>query len=362
METTLALDPPTTPPGAPTAGALTEQLFAAANGAFLAFSVYLGERLGWYRALAGRDAVTPAELAAATGTDERYAREWLEQQVACGILQLDGGAFSLPAAHAEVLTDELSLDHFLPIVRFVASRGRHLDDLLRAYRTGEGLSWSALGADGRESQAAANRPMFLRVLGQEYLPQVPELHERLARPGARVADIGCGFGWSSIGLALAYPGLTVEAFDVDVPSITAARRNAAEAGVADRVRFHVADAAAVTAVPFDVVFAFECIHDLPDPVAVLASMRRLAGDGGAVVVMDERVADELTGPADEVEQLMYGFSLFCCLPDGRAHEHSAATGTVMRAPTLRAYAASAGLPTFEILPIEDAFFRFYRLQ
>jgi hypothetical protein len=109
------------------------------------------------------------------------------------------------------------------------------------------------------------------------------------------------------------------------------------------------------------VVAFECVHDLGDPVAVLDAMRRLAGDDGAVLVMDERVADTFTGPADEVERLFYGFSLTCCLPDGRSHDHSVATGTVMRAPTFGAYATAAGFEGVEVLDVEHDFFRFYRL-
>jgi hypothetical protein len=155
----------------------------------------------------------------------------------------------------------------------------------------------------------------------------------------------------------------VDGFDLDAPSIEAARKNAAEAGVGDRVRFHLADAAAVVAPEggYDLVTAFECVHDLPDPVGVLAAMRRLAGDEGTVLVMDERVAERFTAPGDDVERLMYGYSLLCCLPDGLAHQPSAATGTVMRADTLRGYAGRAGFGGIEILPIENDFFRFYRL-
>ena len=134
-----------------------------------------------------------------------------------------------------------------------------------------------------------------------------------------MADVGCGLGWSAIGIALAYPDATVDGYDVDGPSIEAARRNAREAGVDDRVRFHAVDAATVDGESYDAVFAFECIHDLPDPVGVLAAMRRLAGDAGAVVVMDERVAETFTAPGDDVERLMYGYSLVCCLADGMAH-------------------------------------------
>jgi SAM-dependent methyltransferase len=177
-----------------------------------------------------------------------------------------------------------------------------------------------------------------------------------------VADVGCGLGWSSIGIALAYPDAAVDGFDVDGPSIEAARRNAHEAGVDDRVRFHVADAASVDGPTCDAVFAFECVHGLPDPVGVLAAMRRLAGDRGTVVVMDERVAERFTAPGDDVERLMHGYSLLCCPADGMAHGPSVATGTVMRPSTPRRYAAEAGFGDVEVLPIADDFFRFYRLR
>ena len=174
--------------------------------------------------------------------------------------------------------------------------------------------------------------------------------------------MGCGLGWSSIGIALAYPDASVDGYDVDGPSVEAARRNAREAGVDDRVRFHLVDAGTVHGATYDAVFAFECIRDLPDPVGVLAAMRRLAGVDGAVVVMDERVAETFTTPGDDVERLMYGYSLMCCLADGMAHQPSAGTGTVMRPSTLRRYAVEAGLAEVEILDIANDFFRFYRLR
>jgi 2-polyprenyl-3-methyl-5-hydroxy-6-metoxy-1,4-benzoquinol methylase len=145
-----------------------------------------------------------------------------------------------------------------------------------------------------------------------------------------------------------------------VPSIELARRNAADAGVGDRVRFEAVDAARADG-RFDVVFAFECIHDMSDPVSVLATMGRIAEDDGWVVIMDERVAEEFTVPGDEVERIMYGYSLFCCLPDGMSHQPSVGTGTVMRPATLEAYAREAGFAGIEILPMENEFFRFYRL-
>jgi SAM-dependent methyltransferase len=340
---------------ATTAEDFGERLFGAVLGAQLVQAAYLGDRLGYYRALA-TGPLTPSELAARTGTAERYAREWLEHQAVAGVLAVDDPTpapaerrYRLPAGHAEVLTDVLSPNHVLPLARAAAGFGQHLD----------GVSWAQFGVDAREGQAAANRPLFVGALPREYLPAVPEIRAVLER-GGRIADVGCGYGWSSIGIALAHPGVTIDGYDIDGPSIDVARQNAVEAGVADRVRFHCTDAATADG-SYDLVAAFECIHDVPDPVGVLASMRRIAAPDGVVLVMDERVAETFTAPGDEVEQLMYGWSITCCLPDGLSHEGSVGTGTVMRPDTLRRYARDAGFADVEVLPVDDLFFRFYRL-
>lgn len=352
-----------------TADALAQRMFAAGLAALDLQAIRLGERLGHYRALAGGHALTAAGLAARTGTAPRYAQEWLEQQAVTGILVVadeTGDAatrtFTLPAGHAEALTDALSPAYVGWLPTLTGSLGRQADALERAYRTGGGVSWEQQGDDAREAQAAANRPMFLDAFPREQLPAIPGVAEAL-RAGGRVADVGCGCGWSSIGIALAHPATTVDGFDVDVASVETARRNAVEAGVADRVRFRVTDAAASQdgAGTYDLVLAVECVHDLPDPVGVLATMRRLAAPGAAVLVVDERVAEQFTAPGDEIERLMYAYSVLCCLPDGMAHPDSAATGTVMRPDTLRRYAADAGFAGVDVLDIDDDFFRFYRL-
>jgi 2-polyprenyl-3-methyl-5-hydroxy-6-metoxy-1,4-benzoquinol methylase len=153
-------------------------------------------------------------------------------------------------------------------------------------------------------------------MASQDLASVPEI-DAVLRAGGRVADVGCGMGWSSIGIARAYPQARVDGFDVDEPSVEQARRNAEEAGVGDRVRFTTVDAAAAGEPGgYDLVAAFECVHDLADPVAVLAAMRRMVRPGGTVLVVDEKVADRFTAPGDAIERLMYGYSLTCCLPDG----------------------------------------------
>jgi ubiquinone/menaquinone biosynthesis C-methylase UbiE len=213
----------------------------------------------------------------------------------------------------------------------------------------------------RESQSDMNRPWFEHRL-PETLRALPEIDAILARPGARIADIGCGGGWSTIAIGRSYPQAEIEGRDIDAPSIALANTNAAAAGVADRVTFFATDATALADGAYDALFAFECIHDMSQPVATLANMRRAVKPGGAVIVMDEAVADEFAPNGDDLEKLMYGFSLLVCLPDGMSSEPSVATGTVMRQSTLLSYAREAGFSDVEVLPTgEFGFWRFYRL-
>jgi SAM-dependent methyltransferase len=350
--------------------ALADRVVAAALGAYDTLSVYLGERVGWYDAMAGAGPMTAAELAERSGTVERYAREWLEQQAASGFVTVpDGGEpggerrFELPAASAEVFTDRSSLAYLAPLARVVAASAGRLPELADAYRNGGGVSWAQFGPDARSGQADMNRPWFERELAGA-LRHVPDLHELLERQGVRVADVGCGEGWSSIALARAYPGASVRGYDPDAPSTDAATQHAAVAGVGDRVDFVTGDAAReLPERSVDAVFFFECLHDLPHPVEILRAARQALHPGGVVVVVDEAAEEEFTAPAGDVERLFYGYSTLLCLPDAMSHTPSAATGTVMRPSTLREYADQAGFTTVEVLPIADfGFFRFYRLR
>ncbi|MGH3113797.1 MAG: class I SAM-dependent methyltransferase [Gaiellaceae bacterium] len=349
--------------------ALAERLFGAALGAYEIMTVHLGDRLGLYRALREHGGATSAELAAATSTHERYAREWLEQQAVAGILEVDAAAapeerrYRLPPGHAEVLIDRDSLAHVTPMARFGISFASVLPAVEEAFRTGGGVPWEAYGELGREAQGDANRPLFANLLGSEWLPAIPDVHERLlADPPARVADVACGAGWSTIAVARAYPKVTVDGYDLDESSVELARANLAGTGVEDRVAFQLRDAGdAELAGSYELVTVFEAIHDMSQPVEVLRALRGLVAEDGAVVVMDERVADVFTAPGDEVERLMYTYSVLCCLPVGLADTPSAGTGTVMRTDTLRRYATEAGFADVEVLPIEHEIFRFYRL-
>ncbi len=350
--------------------AFVDRVLQSAAGAFEIFSLHIGHKLGLYRALASASSLTARELADKTGTHPRYIREWLEQQTVTGILQVvdarahaEQRSFSLPVAYAEVLTDQDSPNYVVPLAPMIAGAVRPIDQLIQAFRSGEGVPYSQYGADFREGQGEINRVTFLQDLPNEWLPAIPDIHARLqAAPPARIADIGMGAGWSSIGMARAYPAVLVDGFDLDPPSVELARSNADRAGLNGRLNFHVRDAGDPDLqADYDLVTAFEAIHDMSDPIAALRSMRRLAGESGAVLVVDERVGDSFTAQGNDVEWMMYGWSILHCLPVGMSEQPSAGTGTVMRTDTLRAYARQAGFRDLEVLPIDNFFFRIYRL-
>jgi SAM-dependent methyltransferase len=311
------------------------------------------------------DGLTAGGLAQAAGIDERYAREWLEQQATAQILQADVSAdppvFRLPMGHAEALLDPDSVSFAGSTIRQLASLRGVVDHVVDAFRNGGGVPYEAYGAENNDGQGGANRPVFLTTLPTEWLPAIPAFHERLSADAARVIDIGCGHGWSSIALARAYPGAQVDGYDPDPYAVERARGNAQAEGLADRVRFHQADAASIDG-RADLAMAFECIHDMSDPVSVLGAARRALTDDGAMLVVDERTREVFDGTPDDLESYFYGWSLFDCLPAGLAASPSVGTGTVMRPPTLRGYAEAAGFSGFEILPIEHDAFRLYLLR
>jgi SAM-dependent methyltransferase len=367
MSTTQTIHSPNQTTSADATEEFADKVFGDLLGSLSVFAASIGVELGWYDALARAESMSPPELAAATSTDARYAQEWLEQQTVSGYLKVADAAvpaserrFSIAPEAAEILTDRSSLAYMGPFPSLVAALGRSLPEVTAAYRTGAGFGWHQHDDGARSGQAEANRPMFLNLLGQQYLASIPAAASAL-RSGGTVADIGCGLGWSSIGIAQAYPNARVDGYDIDAPSIERARAHAVEAGVADRVHFHCIDAAEIGADIYDVVLALECVHDMADPVSVLTAMRRIVAPTGTVVVMDERVGESFTGEPDPVEQFMYGFSLVCCLPDGRNAPESVATGTVMRQSTFERYATEAGFSAVDVLPIDNDFFRFYRL-
>lgn len=340
-------------------------LFAACLGAMELANVELGLRLGLYEALLHQPR-TPADLAVAAGIHPRYAREWLEQQAVAGIVEVDPlqpeseRVFTLPLAHAHALLDDDSDACMKPVAAVIAWLGPTIALMQHEFRAGTGVAFGDFGLE--DIQAAFTRPVFENHLVQSWLPAIPEVQAKLTSgEPMRIAEVGCGEGLAAIRIAREYPNVTISGYDLDPVSIDKARAAAQLAGVADRVTFHLADAGQVQGAPFDLVLAIEMLHDVPNPVEVLAAARRLAGERGVVVVVDERTEDRFSVPASEMERLFYSFSTLHCLAVSM-QDGGAATGTVMRAHTVREYAAQAGFATVEVLEVEHPQFRLYRLD
>jgi 2-polyprenyl-3-methyl-5-hydroxy-6-metoxy-1,4-benzoquinol methylase len=347
--------------------ALADRLFRNAGAALELYTIYLGERLGLYRALVERGPATSSELADRTGTAERYVREWLEHHAVSGLIEVDHAhaepgvrRYSLPPAHIPVLADPDDLRYEAHKGVEIARAGRVLPQLVEAFRTGGApppLPWEP------EGRAEFNRPLFVNLLGKEWLPAIPDIDRRLrADPPARLADVACGTGWAAIAIAQAYPRIAVDGFDLDQDAVAAAREHAGKAGLADRVTFSVADAADLPKTAgCDLVTIFEALHDMARPVEALRAARKMLAAGGTVLVADELVEDQFTAPASDMERYHYGWSVLSCLPEAMGDPQTAATGAVMRPSVLRRYATEAGFRDVQILPIQTDYWRFYRL-
>jgi 2-polyprenyl-3-methyl-5-hydroxy-6-metoxy-1,4-benzoquinol methylase len=357
-----------TTPESMTEDALASRLLQSTIHALELCGVYLGKELGLYAALSSGSPATPSELARRSGIAPRYAREWLEQQAVAGFLCVDepsapadGRRYWLPAEHVNVLVTEDHPAHMAPLSQMVAGIGGALEHVLAAYRHGGGVAYPMFGAAFRRGQAGINRPAFMVDLVERWIPAAADIYQRLTSSSMRVADVGCGAGWSTIAMARAFPRAEVIGFDADEASIADARASAAEQQVA--VRFEIRDAVAIADHgPFDVILVLEALHDMARPADVLRSLRQTLTPGGSVIIAEEKVADRFSAPGDEVERLMYGWSIVHCLPVSLAESPSAAIGTVMRAEAVREIAGAAGFARVDVLPVNAGFFRIYRLS
>jgi SAM-dependent methyltransferase len=351
------------------AQALAMRLFLASLAAAELMTVYLGLRLGLYDTLATGSA-DAAALAARAGVGARYAREWLEQQAAAGIVTVDDPLapadrrrYRLPEGHRQALVEGAGPVSVGPLAALpIGAIAPVLPRLMEAMRDGTGVPYRTYGEALRDAHAGMNRPVFERELPAWIRRALPDVHERLCRRGAGVADIGCGAGWSSIALAAAYPDADVHGFDLEPEAVGAAQANARDRG-GPRLRFAVQDVTqAAGPRRYDLVCVFDALHDMPQPVEVLRACRALLADGGCVLLMEPRVGDRFTAPSGEVERFLYAVSVLHCLPVGLADSPSAGTGTVMRATMVRRYAIAAGFRAVTVLPVEHRFHRLYRLD
>ncbi|HEY0615666.1 MAG TPA: class I SAM-dependent methyltransferase [Candidatus Elarobacter sp.] len=309
--------------------------------------ILIGDRLGLYRALAANGAQTPAELAGATGTDERYVREWLANQAASGYLTYDAstGAFTLPLEHQPVLCDENSPVLLCGLYQIAQTMFADEPKISEAFKTGAGFGWHQ--HDERLFAATERffRPGYNANLVPNWLPALEGVEAKL-RAGASVADVGCGLGTSTIVMAQAFPKSRFTGFDYHDGSIAAARAAAEKAGVADRVRFEVAAAKAFPGAGYDLITCFDCVHDMGDPVGAALHMRRALAPDGTLMMVEPFANDALDGNLNPVGRVFYACSTLLCTPASRSQEVGLALGAQAGEERLRAVFEEAGFTRF----------------
>jgi SAM-dependent methyltransferase len=306
--------------------------------------VVIGDKLGLYRAMSGAGPLTPAELAERTGTAERYVREWLSAQAARGYVSYDGaGRFVLPDEHAVPLTDETSPACVIGAFEIALGSVYATDTIAERFRTGTGFSWG--DHDGHVLGGCERffRPGYLNNLASEWIPALDGVEAKLTR-GARVADVGCGHGASTLLLAQTYPASTIVGFDAHQGSIDAARKRAADAGLASTVRFDVASATTFEG-QFDLICFFDCLHDMGDPAAACAHVCDQLAPGGTLMLIEPFANDDLSDNLNPVGAAYYGFSTLLCTPSSLSQDVGTALGAQAGEARLREIVIGAGFKT-----------------
>jgi len=303
--------------------------------------VVIGDRLGFYRAMAGAGPVTSDQLAATTGTAERHVREWLAAQAASGyVTYLGDGRYELPDEHAVPLTEETSPAFVTGAFEIALGSVQATDRIAEVMRTGQGLGWGEQDPHVHIGCERFFRPGYVNFLTTSWIPAMDGVAERLAT-GIAVADVGCGHGASTIQLAKAYPRSRVTGIDPHEPSVDAARKNAADAGVADRVTFQQATAKELTGT-YGLIAFFDCLHDLGDPVGALRAAREHLDDDGTLLLVEPNAADTLEDNLNPVGAAYYGFSTLLCTPNSLAQEADVVLGTQAGQARLTEVARQAG--------------------
>jgi SAM-dependent methyltransferase len=312
-----------------------------------AVNVIVGDRLGLYRALRDHGPQTAAELAQHTGTNERNVREWLANQAASGYVDVDtsNGRFSLPSEHAAIFADELSPVNMCGLFDVLQTLFIDEPKVTESFRTGSGVGW-----DQRDAQlfTGTNRfftPAYRAHLVGEWIPALDGVEQKL-RAGARVADIGSGFGTSTILMAQAFPASTFIGFDYHAGSVAAANQAAKDAGVAERVHFAVASAQAFPGENYDLIACFDCIHDMGDPVGAASRILKALAPDGTFLMVEPFAHDRLEDNLNPVGRIFYGVSSMVCTPASLAQEGALGLGAQAGEARLRAVFEEAGFGSF----------------
>jgi len=316
---------------------------AAISGLLL----HIGDRLGLYKAMAGAGPITPATLAQRSGTAERYVREWLSNQAAGGYVVYDPahGTFELPPEQAMVVADETSPVFLAGAFESIASCYADHDALVDAFRTGAGVGWQEHDDRLFSGVLRLFRPGYAAHLVDEWLPALDGVVDKL-RSGASVADVGSGLGASTIIMAEAFERSTFVGLDPHEPSIVAARKAAAAAGVGQRTRFEVATAKDLPGSGYDLICLFDCLHDMGDPVGAASHAREALAPGGTWLLVEPFANDKLEDNLNPLGKLFYAASTLVCTPTSLSQDGQAALGAQAGEARLREVAEQAGFASF----------------
>ncbi len=325
--------------------AFAGQMVGDLGGAMTAALVVLGDRLGLYKALAEAGPSTPAALATATGTHERYVREWLSAQAAAGYVDHNDGLFALNPEQAMVFADEGGPAFMTGAFELIAAMFAGEPRIAEAFTTGNGVGWHEHHPCLFRGTERFFRPGYNNSLVSNWIPALDGVEARL-KAGASVADIGCGHGASTILMAQAYPASRFHGFDYHGASIDRARVAANEAGVADRVTFDAAAAKDFGGGPYDLITIFDALHDMGDPVGAAAHICTQLVADGTFMLVEPFANDTLEGNLNPVGRIFYAASTFLCTPASLSQEVGLGLGAQAGEARLRDVARQAGFNHF----------------
>ncbi|MDX6555616.1 MAG: hypothetical protein QOD86_1811 [Miltoncostaeaceae bacterium] len=322
----------------------------------------IGDRLGLFADLAEHGPATPAELAGRAAIDPRYAREWLSALASAGYLEYapEDGRYALPPEHVAVLAEERGPHFFGGVHQMLVGMVKPIDLLVEAFRSGGGVPQSAYDEDIWAGMDRFTASWFDHLLLQAWIPGMPRVRA-LLEAGAEVADVGCGRGRALIRLAQAFPRSRFVGFDVFAPSVERARAFAAEAGVADRVRFEVHDGAAGLPGRYDVITTFDVVHDAVDPRGLLRAIRRAVREDGVYVCLDVNCSHRVEENAGPLGSLLYGFSILYCMTTSLAGAGEGLGTCGFSETVVRDLCAAAGFRGVRLVPLENPFNNLYEI-
>jgi SAM-dependent methyltransferase len=327
-------------------GAFLNRFVGDLGATIAAGGVVIGDRLGLYRALADRPQ-SPAELAASTGTAPRYVEEWLRGQAAGGYVEYDAGSgtYSMTEEQAFALTNPDGPVFMPGAFQLALGTLKSEPEITEAFRSGDGVGWHQHDGDVFAGCERFFRPGYSAGLVAAWLPALDGVEDKLAA-GARVADVGCGYGASTVLMAQSYPNSTFIGSDYHDASIDTARKRAGEAGVGDRVGFEAESAQSFGQGPFDLVTSFDSLHDMGDPLGAAKHIRSVLENDGTWMIVEPYAGDSVAGNLNPVGRVYYGFSTFLCVPNALSQPGGYALGAQAGEEPIRRLTADAGFTRF----------------